>query len=118
LQRLEAAHPGRLLGRAVPATSGEWQALLDEAHAAQGPLTGAALLAGGWKGGGVVGSEPEGELGSLLDGNLLAAHAALRALIPRLRDHGGGAIVVIGSRVVERPWEATGAAAYAAAKSA
>jgi len=118
LQQLEAAHPRRLIGRAAPRTDGEWLALLDDAQRTLSPITGAVLLAGGWRGGGAIGSEPDGELQTLIDRNLLAAHAALRALIPRLREHGGGAIVVIGSRVVERPWESAGAAAYAASKAA
>jgi NAD(P)-dependent dehydrogenase (short-subunit alcohol dehydrogenase family) len=56
----------------------------------------------------------------MFDSNLETARVALQALLPA---HGrtarAGAIVVIGSRAAERPWESAGAGpAYAAAKAA
>jgi NAD(P)-dependent dehydrogenase (short-subunit alcohol dehydrogenase family) len=54
----------------------------------------------------------------MLSLNLDSARYAISALLPKMIARGGGSVVVIGSRAVERPWESKGAAAYAAAKSA
>jgi NAD(P)-dependent dehydrogenase (short-subunit alcohol dehydrogenase family) len=50
--------------------------------------------------------------------NLDTAERSLRALLPGMVARGGGSVVVIGSRAVERPWTSAGAAAYAATKAA
>src|SRR5262249_6398369 len=46
------------------------------------------------------------------------ARHALRALLPAMVEARAGSVVVVGSRVVERPWTSAGAAAYAASKAA
>jgi NAD(P)-dependent dehydrogenase (short-subunit alcohol dehydrogenase family) len=96
-----------------------WDALLDTVASRMGPVSGAALIAGGWQGGRPFHEErDEGPWRSMLDENLESAQRALRALLPRLVAQRSGSVVVIGSRNVERPWSGAGAAAYTVAKSA
>lgn len=96
-----------------------WDALLDTVASRLGPVSGAALIAGGWQGGRPFHEERgEGPWRSMLDENLESAQRALRALLPRLVAQRSGSVVVIGSRNVERPWSGAGAAAYTVAKSA
>ena len=54
----------------------------------------------------------------MLDQNLESARVALQALLPPMVAAKKGSIVLIGSRAAQRPWESTGAAAYAASKAA
>jgi NAD(P)-dependent dehydrogenase (short-subunit alcohol dehydrogenase family) len=84
-----------------------------------GPVSGAVLVAGGWRGGQPFHEErDETTWRGMLDENLESAQRALRALLPRLVRQRSGSVVVVGSRNVERPWSGAGAAAYTAAKSA
>lgn len=84
-----------------------------------GPVGGAVLVAGGWRGGRPFHEERnEGTWRGMLDENLESAQRALRALLPRLVAQRSGAVVVVGSRNVERPWSGAGAAAYTVSKSA
>jgi NAD(P)-dependent dehydrogenase (short-subunit alcohol dehydrogenase family) len=79
----------------------------------------AVLVAGGWQGGAPLHEEPnDATWRAMLDSNLETVHRSLRALLPDMVAKGRGSIVVIGSRVVERPWTGAGAAAYVASKSA
>lgn len=85
----------------------------------RGPLTHAALLAGGYEGGAPLHAEDsDATWTSMMTANLETVHVALRAILPRMVTERRGSIVVIGSRAVERPWTSTGSAAYAASKAA
>jgi len=96
-----------------------WDAALGVIESRLGPISGAALVAGGWRGGRPVHEDrDEGTWRSMLDENLESAQRALRTLLPRLVARRAGSVVVIGSRNVERPWSGAGAAAYTVAKSA
>lgn len=96
-----------------------WSALLDAVEARLGAVSGAALVAGGWRGGHPAHEDPdERAWRAMLDENLESAHRALVAIVPRLTAQRAGSVVVIGSRNVERPWTGAGAAAYTVAKSA
>lgn len=96
-----------------------WDEILGMVASRLGPVSGAALIAGGWQGGRPFHEErDEGPWRSMLDENLESAQRALRALLPRLVAQRSGSVVVIGSRNVERPWSGAGAAAYTVAKSA
>jgi NAD(P)-dependent dehydrogenase (short-subunit alcohol dehydrogenase family) len=95
-----------------------WDAALRAVESRLGPVSGAALVAGGWRGGRPLHEErDEDTWRTMLDENLESAHRALRALLPRLVAQRSGSVVVIGSRPVERPWTGAGAAAYTVAKS-
>jgi NAD(P)-dependent dehydrogenase (short-subunit alcohol dehydrogenase family) len=117
--------PGVLQGRedawALEADIGQprdWERALSEAEARWGHISCAALCAGGWEGGKQV-HETEPEVWQrVFQSNLTTAQLGIAALCAHMRRHGGGSIVVIGSRAVERPWESTQAAAYAASKAA
>jgi NAD(P)-dependent dehydrogenase (short-subunit alcohol dehydrogenase family) len=79
----------------------------------------AVLIAGGWQGGKPMHTEADdGTWRAMMDSNLETVHRSLRALLPGMVSRGRGSIVVIGSRVVERPWTGAGAAAYTASKAA
>lgn len=96
-----------------------WVAALGVIESRLGPISGAALVAGGWRGGSPFHEErDESTWRSMLDENLESAQRALRTLLPRLVARRAGSVVVIGSRNVERPWSGAGAAAYTVAKSA
>jgi NAD(P)-dependent dehydrogenase (short-subunit alcohol dehydrogenase family) len=89
------------------------------AEADVGPLTGAVLTAGTWRGGHKF-HEPAAALDyrTVMDANLEATSIALRAILPGLVQRRRGSVVLIGSRSGQRPYDAAGSAAYAAAKAA
>lgn len=96
-----------------------WGTALAALESRLGAASGAALVAGGWRGGRAFHEEPDEETWrSMLEENLESAQRALRALLPRLVAQRSGSVVVVGSRNVERPWSGGGAAAYTVAKSA
>jgi NAD(P)-dependent dehydrogenase (short-subunit alcohol dehydrogenase family) len=96
-----------------------WDAALGVVESRLGSVSGAALVAGGWRGGRPFHEDrDEGTWRSMLDENLESAQRALRALLPRLVAQRSGSVVVVGSRNVERPWSGNGAVAYTVAKSA
>ncbi len=95
-----------------------WAAPLAEVEAKLGPLTGAVLTAGGWRGGEALWQEQDDAVWeAMIAQNLGSAHRALRALLPGMVQRGRGSIVLIGSRAAVRPDTSAGAAAYAAAKA-
>jgi NAD(P)-dependent dehydrogenase (short-subunit alcohol dehydrogenase family) len=97
----------------------DWRATLTRIEQDSGPVDGAALVAGGWRGGAPLHDPASAEhWRAMLDSNLETARAALAALLPGMVERKRGSIVLIGSRAADRPWESAGAAAYAAAKSA
>lgn len=90
-----------------------------KAEAELGPIEGAVLTAGTWRGGHRF-HEPEAEpdFRAVMDANLQATSNALRAILPGMVARGRGSIVLIGSRSGVRPYSAAGSAAYAASKAA
>ncbi len=98
-----------------------WQAAR-EADEARGmpwpPLAGAVLTAGGWRGGSPLHETDDATWEAMLEMNLQTARGSLAGLLPVLVAQGSGSVVVVGSRAAVRPWESSGAAAYAAAKAA
>jgi NAD(P)-dependent dehydrogenase (short-subunit alcohol dehydrogenase family) len=82
------------------------------------PLTGAVLTAGAYRGGKPLHETNDETWELMLHANLETARVSLSELVPQLIATGGGSIVVVGSRAALRPWESSGAAAYAAAKAA
>ena len=81
-------------------------------------IAGAVLAAGGWQGGKHFGdAEAEPIWEAMLSSNLETARVSLAALLPRLVAAKSGSVVAVGSRAAVRPWEAAGAAAYAASKA-
>ena len=78
-----------------------------------------ALIAGGWAGGAALHqTKDDAAYEQMKTQNLDTAYRALRALLPAMVEKKAGAIVVVGSRAVERPWTSGGAAAYGATKAA
>jgi len=117
-----AAGIGEKDALAVAADSADahaWDEALPRIERALGaPIFGAALIAGGWQGGAPLHAEDDKVWRAMLAQNLETAHAALRALLPGMVLRKDGSVVVIGSRVVERPWTSANASAYAATKAA
>lgn len=100
-------------------SAGAFAAAIEDVRAKLGGApTHAALVAGGWEGGAPLHAGDEATFASMVHKNLDTAYHALRALLPAMVAAEAGSVVVIGSRAVERPWTSTGAAAYAATKSA
>jgi NAD(P)-dependent dehydrogenase (short-subunit alcohol dehydrogenase family) len=96
-----------------------WSEGLPRVRAAVGEPDGAVLVAGGWRGGAPLHEEAGDDTwGAMIESNLTTAHRTMRALLPGMVAQGGGSVVVIGSRAVERPWTSKGASAYAASKAA
>ncbi len=82
-----------------------------------GPVTGAALVAGGWAGGTPL-HEGDRSLASMIELNTMTVHSAFASLLPGMVARKNGSVVVVGSRNVERPWQGAGSAAYTASKAA
>lgn len=92
---------------------------LGRAEAELGPLSGAVLTAGAWRGGHKFHeAAAAADYRAVMDANLEVANVALRALLPGLVQRKRGSVVLIGSRSGVRPYDAPGDAAYAAAKAA
>lgn len=78
-----------------------------------------ALIAGGYDGGAPLHAVTDDSVyEKMMSSNVDTAYRALRALLPSMVAAKHGAIVVVGSRAVERPWTSAGSAAYAASKAA
>ena len=106
---------------AVPfdiASSAAWSEGLKIIEAKLGAPTGAALIAGGWKGGVPLHESDDAVYSEMVKANLDTAYFTLRAILPGMVARKAGSIVVVGSRAVERPWTSVNAAAYAATKAA
>ena len=90
-----------------------------ESALARGPVEFAALIAGGWAGGTPLHeAKDDAAFRAMMDSNVATVHAALRALLPGMVARKRGAVVVVGSRNVERPWTGKGSAEYTASKAA
>ena len=75
-----------------------------------------AHLVGGFAGGPRVDETDAGTFQQMFDVNVNAAFFILRAVIPQMRQAGGGRIIAIGSRAAEDPGPGVGA--YGASKAA
>ena len=96
-----------------------WTEALGRIEKQLAPPQGAVFVAGGWKGGVPFHSDASGETWkAMLEINLDTARRSLQAVLPGMVSRKQGSVVLIGSRAVERPWESSGASAYAVAKSA
>lgn len=97
-----------------------WTAALESTKRAFGAAPQyAALVAGGWDGGGPLhAAKDDGAYERMMKLNVDTVYRALRALLPPMVQAKKGSIVVVGSRAVDRPWTSAGAAAYAASKAA
>jgi NAD(P)-dependent dehydrogenase (short-subunit alcohol dehydrogenase family) len=96
-----------------------WSPALDRITAEFGPLEGAVLVAGAYRGGArVFEADSAANFRSLIDANVDTARIALEALLPSMVAARRGSVVLIGSRAAVRPWEAATSAAYAASKAA
>jgi NAD(P)-dependent dehydrogenase (short-subunit alcohol dehydrogenase family) len=81
--------------------------------------SGAALIAGGWRGGKPLHEEGDDEAWrAMMESNLETVHRSLRALLPPMVAKKQGSIVVIGSRAAVEPSTSARSAAYAASKAA
>ena len=90
-----------------------------KAEAELGPLTGAVLTAGAWRGGHKFHeAAAAADYRTVMDANLESAQVVLRAVLPGLVQRKTGSVVLVGSRSGVRPYDAPGDAAYAAAKAA
>ncbi len=97
-----------------------WDAALAVTKAAFGAApTHGVLVAGGWDGGTPLhAATTDDAYEKMMKANVDTTYRALRALVPAMVEAKRGSIVVVGSRVVERPWTSAGAAAYGASKAA
>jgi NAD(P)-dependent dehydrogenase (short-subunit alcohol dehydrogenase family) len=92
---------------------------VDLGELADRPIELAALVAGGYSGGSPLHeTKDDTAYRAMMESNVDTVYVALRALLPGMVSRKRGAIVVIGSRNVERPWTGKGAAAYTASKHA
>lgn len=104
----------------------EEPATLEAAHAAVTAHFGrapddAVLLFNDWLAGGPLHLGPADDAGAftrLTTANFETVYRTLRVVLPAMVGAGDGSVVVLGSRLAERPWSAAGAGAYAAAKAA
>ena len=121
LSSLEQSLAGRGFAAAFEATTpAALRAQLAGLEARAGEaISHAALVAGGWAGGAPLHeTSDDGAYWTMMRSNTDTVYCALRALLPTMVTARRGAVVVIGSRNVARPWTGAGAAAYAASKSA
>jgi NAD(P)-dependent dehydrogenase (short-subunit alcohol dehydrogenase family) len=120
LESLAAEFPDAVLPVFLNAGApGVWAAALSAITTRFGGYSGLVLTAGGWTGGTPVAEETDDHaFRRMMELNLETARGAIAAVLPGMVARRHGSIVVVGSRAVERPWESSGAAAYAAAKSA
>jgi NAD(P)-dependent dehydrogenase (short-subunit alcohol dehydrogenase family) len=84
--------------------------------------SGAVLVFNDWLAGGPlyagVAGDDRGLFRRTTTANYEAVYRALRAVLPGMVEARAGSVVVTGSMLGERPWLASGAATYAAAKAA
>lgn len=96
----------------------EFSAALSQIVEQWGRVHGAVLCAGGWEGGKTVNETAAEVWQRVFASNLDSARVCIAALLSHMKTAGGGSVVAIGSRTVERPWEGANAAAYTASKAA
>ena len=118
--RTLAAEVGRAVAVDLDVSDVEaWRGGLARIERDLGAPAGAVLIAGTWQGGTPLYAETDDRVWkAMLATNLETTHASLRAVLPGMVARKRGSIVVIGSRVVERPWTSASASAYGASKAA
>lgn len=105
----------RLWGAAADlADAGATARFVEEAARRLGGLAGVAAVAGAYAGSGPLPEAPADEWPRMMRANLESAYSVCRAALPHLR-RSRGAIVTVGSKVVESG--GAGAAAYAVSKA-
>ncbi len=83
-----------------------------------GPVSHAALIAGGWQGGAPLHEQTDdARWDAMMTMNLATVHRSLRALLPGMVQRKRGSVVIVGARGIERPWSNAGSSAYGAAKA-
>lgn len=83
------------------------------------PLSGAALIAGAWRGGKPLhAAENDDVWRTMMAANVETVYRTLRVILPGMVARGRGSIVVIGARAAVQPWTSANGAAYAASKAA
>jgi NAD(P)-dependent dehydrogenase (short-subunit alcohol dehydrogenase family) len=103
---------------------GDWDALARAVDATAvafaAPAHAVLAFAVGRSGGGPLhaGGDDAGLFPHVTLATVEAPYRAMRALLPAMARAGGGSVTVLGHRLAERPWEAPGAAVYAAAANA
>ena len=113
--REEMAAGARLSGAPVDlADVAATARFVDEAAARLGDVSGVAAIAGAYAGAGPLPDAPADEWTRMMRANLDSAYSICRAALPHLRQS-HGAIVTVGSKVVEGG--GAGAAAYAVSKA-
>jgi NAD(P)-dependent dehydrogenase (short-subunit alcohol dehydrogenase family) len=90
--------------------------VVDAAIAKTGRIDGLIHLTGGFAGGEPVSDTDEVTLDRMLDLNFRSAFYVIRAILPSMRDQGGGRIIAIGSKAAVEPSPMAGV--YAASKAA
>lgn len=119
LRAMQQQFESKCIGIAMDVNSpSDWERALAQIDKEVGAPWGAALLAGGYKGGSPFHQADEAVWQSMLTVNLETARRSLQALLPGMVQRRAGSIVAVGSQVIERPWKGAGSAAYTAAKSA
>lgn len=83
-----------------------------------GPVSGAALIAGGFAYTGPLHAADDDALEQMFKLNTDTVARGLRALLPGMVSRGAGSVVVIGARAGLRPWTGAGMASYTASKAA
>lgn len=117
--KLERVSDSVLRLQASTADAASLAEALRRAEADLGPITGAVLTAGAWRGGHKFHEAgAEQDYRTVMDANLESAQIVLRALLPRLVERKRGSVVLVGSRSGVRPFDVKGDAAYAASKAA
>ncbi|MCL2448879.1 MAG: SDR family oxidoreductase [Polyangiaceae bacterium] len=120
LERLAASLVNATWAAGDAAGPDVWAHAIESAERAfgEGPSQ-AALIAGTWRGGKPLHEQTsDATLRLLLAANVESAYGGLRALLPGMVARRRGSVIVVGSRVVERPLNGAGAAEYAATKAA
>jgi NAD(P)-dependent dehydrogenase (short-subunit alcohol dehydrogenase family) len=113
--REEMAAGARLSGAAVDLTDVAATArFVDEAASRLGGLAGVAAIAGAYAGSGPLSEAPADDWPRMMQANLDSAYSICRGALPHLKKS-RGAIVTVGSKVVEGG--GAGAAAYAVSKA-
>jgi NAD(P)-dependent dehydrogenase (short-subunit alcohol dehydrogenase family) len=116
IQQSDFDHPNFV---AFPATLSSLEAAkkaVDSVIARSGKIDVLAHLVGGFAGGMTVAEMDDATWQRMFDANLNSAFHILRAVIPAMRNAGGGRIIAIGSRAAEDPGPRVGA--YSASKAA
>jgi NAD(P)-dependent dehydrogenase (short-subunit alcohol dehydrogenase family) len=96
-----------------------WSPVIERITADYGAPEGAVLVAGGYRGGKpLTAGDGDSSFRVMFETNVESARVALQAVLAPMVQAKRGSIVLVGSRAAVRPWESTGAAAYAASKAA